>query len=445
MAGITASRDCMTAPMSIDAQFYPASAATVRRAVQSARAELAETQAPAPQQAPASVAATCSDGHTDRPATGMHAKVLFSREAIVALQDEWQALQVRSVGSSAFQAFDICLPWLDAYVFGDQPTHTAHIIALYDGDRLAGLVPLAIRTSGMVRFAEWVGEPLIQYGDVLLDPACDKDAARACLAQALKERPVAGLLLRNVRIDARVHALLDLGDTKVGQPREAAIIDFTRFDKVEDYFSSLSKSARTNRKRKRKALARLGRLSFAEILPGAEAHDLCRLVLDWKVAWLQKRGLSSRFFMDSRAMDTLLDAVARDESGNPLRLLVQYLDDSPVAIEINLTDQLGSAMFIASYDPVLESLSAGKVLIESNIIHGFAVGWPSFDLLPPIIDYKTSWTNRTLAVHDHMIASGIQARLYRDLYLKALRPAMKRVWEAVPTGVRGAFLRIKGA
>ena len=431
----------MAAPMSIDAELYPVRGARVRRAVQSARAELLDAK-----HAPFDQADRQSRPSAQSKATAQRyrAQLVSDRDSILALETDWQALTIRSSGSVAFQAFDLCLPWLDAYAFGSDPTHHAHILAIYDADELVGLVPLAVRRDGPVALAEWVGDPLIQYGDVLLDADCDAKAVRACLAEALKQWPLAGLLLRNVRADARVHQLLDLPGHTLGETRQAAIADLTGFGSAEDYFATFSKRSRQNRRKKRNALAKRGELSFEVVEAGPQAAELCDLALDWKLAWLAARGLSSRAFMDARALKTLKASIARSSVANPMTLFVQKVDGKPAAIEIGLTGSHGNIAFMGTYDPAYEALSAGKVQMESSILHGFEAGWAGYDMLAPMTGYKESWSTMTVDVVDYLVASSPAAWIYREGFLKIMRPTMKCIWLALPASLRSTLLRSGG-
>jgi len=202
---------------------------------------------------PSAIGQLRSTGDASRQKSAVEAyafSVLTTRDEILAIQPDWQALEGVSQGTAVFQSFDICLPWLEAYVFGADPTHRAHVLAVRDGSgRLAALAPLAQKLSRLTVMAEWIGEPLVQYGDILMDPDCDREAIGAALAQAFANCSVDGLVLRNVRADARIAAVLDLQEAQLGSGREAALADLTTFEKAEDYFATFSKRSRQNRRK----------------------------------------------------------------------------------------------------------------------------------------------------------------------------------------------------
>ncbi|MFK7791375.1 MAG: GNAT family N-acetyltransferase, partial [Devosiaceae bacterium] len=341
-------------------------------------------------------------------AKGYRGVDINTRDALVAIAKDWQRLEVLSEGSTVFQSYDVCLPWLDAYVFCDAPTHRAHVLAFYnENGTMIALAPFAQRIKGMATMAEWIGEPLVQYGDLLMEPTCDVDALRKSLNALLSSWTVSGLHLRNVRADARIHSVLQMEKSAIGEPREAGIIDLSAFESAEAYFDTFSKRSKKNRKKKRRVLDEMGSLTFKTVEAGEEAEALCQKALEWKLTWLAERGFSSRAFMDSRALACLKAACGRKSAHNPIRLFVQSLDDRPIAIEIGLVGSQGNAAFMGTYDPQFETQSAGKVQMESSIMHGFESNWPSYDMLAPMSEYKESWSNKRIGVADYMMPTGL--------------------------------------
>lgn len=378
--------------------------------------------------------------HRTEPA--YHATIVSTRKEVLALAGGWRRLEKSSEGTTVFQAYDLCLPWMMAYIFCDEPSHQARIITLYDeADTLIALVPLAIRKRGQIHMAEWIGEPLIQYGDMLMDPASDKNALRKVITSTIKTWSVDGLYLRNVRADSRVASVLKLDHGRLHGAREAAIADLTAFDSAEGYFDSFSKRARKTRRRKRRAMEQEGALSLECVKAGADAVKLCDLALEWKKVWLEERGLSSRAFLNAQALEALRAMVGRQSDGNPLQLFVQKLNGAPVAIEVSLVGSEGCASFIGSYNPDFEELSPGKVQMESTIHYGYEQGWPAYDMLAPMSEYKQSWSNRTVEVADYMLPSSLLGIAFRDAYLRGLRPLVKALFMALPAGLRALVIR----
>jgi CelD/BcsL family acetyltransferase involved in cellulose biosynthesis len=382
-------------------------------------------------------------------ASGLQVSEVVDRPGVLALEGAWRALEAHSEGSSAFQAFDLCLAWLDTYAFAAEPTHQARIVCVQDTQgSLVALAPLAVRIGGLVRMAEWIGEPLIQYGDILLDPDTDAARVRRALSPALSSSlptwGVHGLHLRKVRADARVAAILDLKGRALSEADEAALADLTLFENAQAYFASFSKVSRKSLRRRGDALARLGSLSFHEHTPNAALAPLCDMALAWKTEWLREHGLSSRAFMDPRALATLKKMMETPSAHSPMRLYALCLDGKPIAIEISLVSKGVNMAFMGAFDPAYKDLSPGKLQMEASIRHGFAQGWSGYDLLAPMSEYKKTFANTTVEVADYLLPGGLTGLLYRDLYLRTGRPLMKQTLMALPSGVRAKLLHKAG-
>ncbi|MEM6383376.1 MAG: GNAT family N-acetyltransferase [Pseudomonadota bacterium] len=378
--------------------------------------------------------------------TGVGGNYTFSevhdRQAVAALGEEWCRLEGISEGSTGFQVFAFCLTWLENYAFGDDPRYRARIVCIRNSaGQLVCLAPLAQRENRGLSIVEWVGEPLIQYGDVLLDPQADHVKVRQALFEAIDGWKIDGLLLRSVRADARVALVMPTERWQVGEGREAAIADLRGFQSAETYFARFSRSTRKGLRLKRRRLEEMGELRFSLVKPGGQARQLCELALAWKKDWLAARGLSSRAFMDTLSLKTLEALAECQDPDNPLGLRVLWLDETPIAIEIALIDRSASMAFMGMYDPAYEARSPGKVQMELTVRHGLENGWPAYDLLAPMADYKQSWSTNALPVTDVMVPRSLKGWAYRIGILQGLRPFAKKLLMAMPQALRVRILK----
>ncbi|MEM1289068.1 MAG: GNAT family N-acetyltransferase [Pseudomonadota bacterium] len=371
---------------------------------------------------------------------------LTHRDDVLRLKEEWRALEKSSFGSVAFQSFRFCLHWLDNYAYANDATHEPKIAAVREpGGRLMALAPWAEKRGGLVRLAEWIGEPLLQYGDILLHPSAEKGAVRRALSDAMGRWAIHGLHLRNVRDDSRIRQVLDLDGGAVGQARQAAFCDMTQYADAEAYFQGFSRSSRKTRRLKRRRLEERGELTFEHLPAGPEAQKIYKTALAWKKAWLEKQGLSSRAFQDDKAL-AMLEAMTADQaSDNPIHVYALYLDQQPISVEISFADAGAVMAFMGMYDPDFEALSPGKIQMESSIRLGFDEGWKGYDLLAPMADYKASWTNTQVGLMDYLLASTVSGLVYKHAFLGVIRPSAKAALMALPTKLRSKILGQKSA
>ncbi|MBV6658614.1 MAG: GNAT family N-acetyltransferase [Devosiaceae bacterium] len=359
------------------------------------------------------------------------------RAGVVALAECWQALERASAGSTVFQSYAFCLAWLDAYAFGDAASHRARVIAVHNSaGALMALAPFAEQRRGLVRFGEWIGEPLLQYGDILLHPDANAEAVGRALSDALSRWTAHGLHLRNVRDDSRIGRVLTLETGRVGDRREAGLIDFAAAGSADAYFKRFSRASRKSLRLKKRRLDTLGTVTFEQVEPGERCARLCHQAIGWKIDWLAQRGLSSRAFQDPTSLQTLVALASTPGQGNPLRVFALTLNGAPIAIEVSFVEPEAVLSFMGSYDPAYEEFSPGKLQLEGSVLFGYENGWTGYDLLAPMNAYKASWVTDLIGVADTVLPLTMTGRMYARVVLQRLRPAAKALVMALPVVLR---------
>ena len=101
------------------------------------------------------------------------------------------------------------------------------------------------------------------------------------------------------------------------------------------------------------------------------------------------------------------------------------MDGTPIAIEIGAVEGHHYYSFLGAFDSDWSSYSPGKVQIECMIGWALEYGIRDFDFLCVTAQYKSDWTDKSIAVHHFNKTLGIRGRLYHSIWLKRLRPAAK--------------------
>ncbi len=116
-------------------------------------------------------------GHTE---TGpLELKVITDRADFDALEAEWNGLFARAGRShQLFLSFNWLWHWCNHYLVPDRTTRLSIVIARRDG-RLVMVWPLVTERSRGLTMLSWMGDPVSQYGDVLIDDAPDADCPPA--------------------------------------------------------------------------------------------------------------------------------------------------------------------------------------------------------------------------------------------------------------------------
>lgn len=368
--------------------------------------------------------------------------LVTTRSGFDALEPAWNALFAGAGRDThLFQTFNWLWHWANHFL----PAHgqagpKLAIVTAEAAGRLVLVLPLVVERTGPLTVLGWMGDPVSQYGDALMEDRPDAAALlRAAFDLVISRTGADVVSLRRVRADAVVAPFLaDIGAVVTGT-QQAPFLDLASAVSFADYETRYSGGARRNRKRQRRRLAERGPLALVWHTHGAEAEALAAETFRLKRLWMQSRGLVSPTLADARTARFFADATRAETHPAGCHVVALSCAGKPAALEIGVRCKGRSAIHVITYDLAFEKTAAGALLMEDSIRRAADDGLAVFDLLAPGDSYKLEWADDAVAVHDWAMARSWAGRLYVDLYLKRMRPALKRGVEALPIGVRRAL------
>ena len=357
-----------------------------------------------------------------------------------ALEAEWTALFERAgTDRHLFQTFNWLWHWANHFLprDGDSGNVRLAIVTARDAGRLVMIWPLVAERSGPVTELAWMGEPVSQYGDLLIVDGPDALALmREAWAFVTRETGADVLRLRKVRQDSKVAPFLaELGAT-VTSDLKAPYLNLASAPSFAEYEKRYSSGAKRNRKRQRRRLEDRGPVALNWVESGAEAEALTAHAFHLKHIWLRQRGIVSPALADPRTARFFADVTRADIRPAGCHVLALNCNDQPVALEIGLRCLGRTAIHIIAYDPDFEKTAAGSLLMEDSIRRACDDGLKVFDLLAPGDGYKLEWADDAVAVRDWAKPVTLLGRAYVTLYLGLIRNGSKRVIGALPLGAR---------
>jgi CelD/BcsL family acetyltransferase involved in cellulose biosynthesis len=366
--------------------------------------------------------------------------LVSGRAGFDALEAEWNALFERAGRSTQlFQSFNWLWHWCNHYL-EDSSTGGSTQLAIATARREGRLVmvwPLVRSRSAGITMLSWMGEPVSQYGDVLVDDVADGEAIlRAAWTFIATQSGADVVLLRKVRADAAIAPLLSEVGAVVTERLEAPYLDLSSAPSFADYEKRYSSGARRNRKRQRRRLEERGPVDIEVHTQGARASELARTAIDLKRAWLSERGLVSAAFADDRIGAFFADVAGGAMRPSGCRVLAMHCGEAPVALEIGLTCKERAAIHVIAYDRAYEKAAAGALLMEESIRRSCEAGLATFDLLAPAAPYKSDWADGAIAVCDFVAPLSLAGRVYARLYLGFLRNWVKKTLAVAPASLR---------
>ncbi len=375
------------------------------------------------------------------PAEGLVLSLVTRRDQFDALEQEWNDLFERAGNSTqVFQAFNWNWHWANTYLSGADGGIEGLKLSIITGRRGGKLImvwPLvAERVRGVTQIF-WMGEPVSQYGDVIIDNIPDAlDVMRAGW-EFLKANAKGDVLrLRRVRADAAIAPLLkDIG-AHVADRLKAPYIDLASAPTFAKYEERYSTHAKKNRRRLRRRLEERGPVTFERHYGGEQARELAVHALELKAKWLQARGLISHAISDRRMARFFADAAGSAERTTNCIVSALKCDGAPAALEVAFTCKGRLAMHVIVYDLNYEKSSVGVLLMEKCLSDGYHDGLGVYDMLAPGDNYKLDWADGVADVYDWVKPLSAAGYLYARLYLGLLRPYAKRAMKSMPQALR---------
>ncbi len=350
------------------------------------------------------------------------------------LEEDWNGLLDRMDGAgNPFLSFNWHWHWCEHYLAegeGDKPA-AMNIVVGRENGRVTMIWPFVLGREMGLRVLRFMGEPVSQYSDILAEPEADLSHLRACWEFLCDTAEPDALAMRKVRSDSAIAPLLQDLNALPTQEQEAPFADLTAVPDYESYQARFSKKFRRNCRRQCNRLEELGTLEFRMVRESEEARRYVADAFTMKREWLRETGRIAPSFNDER-FGSFFNALAGNTK-RPAGCVVSALtlDGYPIAVEVGILDRGQYAVHIGAFEASHARLSPGTHQMARSIAKLIDMGVERYDLLAPHDSYKMTWTDKTVGVCDYVVPRSIAGRVYADLYLKRLRPAMKNGLTAI--------------
>ena len=356
-----------------------------------------------------------------------------------ALKDDWNRLyQDNAKSTQPFLSFAWNRHWLRHYFAGQSHplgVQLAVVVGRRDG-RAVVIWPLVTRRMAGMTYLHWMGQPVSQYGDVLVEAS---DASQQLLSDSwdvIAARLAPDVItLRKVRSDAAVAELLKKKGAVATLTEQAPFVATAGITSFENFELCYSAKARKNRRRLLRRLEEKGAVEFVHVSNGPEAMVLVSQAIGLKRAWLGERGLLSPALHDHRFEEFFVAVATRGDEAGCLVSVLKF-NGRPAAIMVSVKGEQRLAGHIFAYDLALEKAGVGVLLLEECLRFAIDHGYAAFDLLAPGDAYKYDWCDQHVEVRDWALASSMRGHLFTRLYLAHVREQVKQTAKRLPSPVR---------
>ena len=346
-------------------------------------------------------------------------------EELRPYRSAWRTLLVATPQATFFQS----LEWLEVYWKHFGKDKRLRVFLVYDGDELAGIVPLMVTTEptkvGKVRFLTY---PLDYWGSFYGPIGPKADAVLQAVLEALPAFPDDWDVLELRWVDgSRPEAeQFRLVMERCGFSPLVTILDHTAIIRLEgtwdDYWKSRTSKWRNNYRRWTRRLSELGTVEHVRYRPqGAAVGDgdpqwslfeACQQVA--RASW-QSRSRDGTTICHEAIRPFIRDAHAAAASLGALDVNLLLLDGRPAAFAYNYRFQKSLYGLRVGYDPEFARGGVGNVLYAKIIESSFALGDELYDLGPGSLECKRYFHTevRPILRYSHIPCRSLRAALLR--------------------------------
>lgn len=295
----------------------------------------------------------------------MQAEVINDIANLEALAPQWLELWRRSPNATPFQSPMWLLPWWRH--FG---SHELHAVAFRDAGKLAALAPLYIIREDSESLGIFLGTGISDYLDTIGDaPFLDHMARADCQIWDLQQLREASPLL---------HAPLPDGWSENVEDQDPCLV-----------LPLAGMSLSTHAQKKIRYYTR----KLEPVFEAATTENLDAMMqslFDLHAARWQKRGMPGMLADDVIQQFHRQVAKAMLAAG-ALRMYSLRSDDRVVAVFYGFADASTVYYYLSGYDPEMEKLSPGMLLVAHAVESAVRDGATAFDFLRGAEEYKSSW------------------------------------------------------
>jgi len=353
------------------------------------------------------------------------------------LESEWRKLFFNSDhNENIFASFD----WHKAVLQSYQPLYKdgKYKLAIVVGrrsDKVELICPLVLVKSFGARILNWIGNPVSQYGDMIVRPG---KAGADIIDEALKfvalETKADALVLERVQEMSAVVATLKRNSAMPLRQRKAPLLNLEDVKSADRYFAGLSAARRKKHRRLWRRLCERGPAKFEILNPGPDALAWTRRALQLKKQNLIEQGTYSRAFSNSY-FEPFFHALAEGKDANVgYQAGILTCNDKLIAAELGFRCNGAYIAHIGVYDPAYKKYAPGHLLMERMLRHSIEKGVKRYDFLAPQDEFKSAWQNESAKVIDFGLPLTKAGQLYCTI-LKMAHPTADMLKRTLPSSL----------
>jgi CelD/BcsL family acetyltransferase involved in cellulose biosynthesis len=297
-------------------------------------------------------------------------------DGLEPLLSEWARLFAADPHATPFASPGWAEVWWSYWGYSDRPW----IVVVRDQGQLVGLAAFLLRQRGSIRLLRGLGRSPGDYWDIVALPAVREYVAEA-VAETLAERRDQWdvLMLDGLGSGSLSRAMSGTG-LRVRKRPSRISPEIRLPDSFEDYLKDLPKSRRSNLRRHMRRLDE-GELELRDVEDG-ELSAAIDLWHELRGRWWGERGRRlSKLHTTDRFREFNRAAVLALNSAGLAAVWEMRHAGEPVGVCFNFVDARAFYWNLNAFDPRIERLGPGKVVIGEGIRRSIAAGRETYDFM----------------------------------------------------------------
>lgn len=367
----------------------------------------------------------------------MQLELVTSREAFDELEQEWTDLYERAGRpGNPFQSFAWCWHWANNFLNPRKADELFILTGRTDG-KLTMVWPMVRERAAGMNSITWLGAPVTQYGDVLIDGEKPLNMLREAWRYLHANANADIISLYKVREDSAIAPLMcEIGSVMTHKDK-APYADLSQSETFEDYAQGRYTSKRRKYLRRyARRFEELAPLKTDVLDPGNEARQTTEELIALKQDWLRSKSMVSRALSDPRTTKFFLDTATDVKRHTGCRVTALRFGDELIGANLAYLAKGRLIVHVIAYNLEHEKWSPGNLTTYEDIKHCKEDGIQSFDFMGPFADFKLDWSDDTVEVNDWAIPLSIKGKLWTHLYLGYGRDKLKALHRAMPRSIK---------
>lgn len=375
------------------------------------------------------------------PALPVEINVVTSRLDFDALEADWTALYERAgKPGNPFQSFAWSWHWANNFLECPKQVCAESELFILTGrqnGRLTMIWPLVKERTAGLNTLTWLGQPVTQYGDVLVEGHNALDQLRTAWAYLRANAKTDAITLYKVREDAAIAPLMAEICAVVTHKDSAPYADMSQPRTFEDYAERrYSKKRKGQVRRYRRRFEDLAPVRVELLEPGQEARAAAEELLRLKREWMTAKSIVSRALSDMRTYRFFLDTATDTQRPTGCRITTMSCGEELIGAKLNYVAKGRAIAHVITYNLAYEKWNPGHLTTYCGLKALKDDGIEIFDFMGPCAPFKLDWADNTIGVNDWAVPLSVKGTIWARVYLGFARDRLKAAHQALPMSVK---------